>query len=390
LAYVCTDRGIPVPSHGSAAIHIASLLRAFAAAGHDVVAFLAAGEGEVEGASGVVRLRTGQAAQDLRSFHADEGHAVAAREIGSLISAARTAEALRAEHARRPFDAVIERLSLWTFGAASEARRLGIPHVLEVNSPVIWEQLTHRRLELVPAAEAAHAFVMAHTDRVFAVSEALALEYSQLTAAPVTSLPNGVDIERFQPGLQVAPRPAWAEGFVVGFVGTMKAFHDLDTVAEAAGLLPAGVRIVMIGDGPGSAALRDRCAALPGRLHLPGPVEHGQVPGLLGWFDVGLVPATAGHAYLSPLKLPEYLASGLPVIVAAGSQGADLLPESVREEYVSGSPTSLAAAIVRLQERARSTEVRAQARRVAEGRTWAAVAATMAAAAAELVRPSGP
>ena len=119
-------------------------------------------------------------------------------------------------------------------------------------------------------------------------------------------------------------------------------------------------------------------------MHLPGPSPHQEIPGALGWFDAGLVPATAGHAYLSPLKLPEYLASGLPVIVAAGSQGDADLPGSVKEVYTSGDPASLAGAVMRLRARPDFGEMGGRARKLAEGRTWDSVAATMAAGAAEM------
>jgi glycosyltransferase involved in cell wall biosynthesis len=108
------------------------------------------------------------------------------------------------------------------------------------------------------------------------------------------------------------------------------------------------------------------------------------VPGLLGWFDLGLVPATPGHPYLSPLKLPEYLASGLPVVVARGSQSDALLPDTVKELYESGDAASLAAAILRLRDRADRALMPVRAQELAVARSWDSVAAKVAAEVARL------
>lgn len=387
LGYVCTDRGIPVPGHGSASIHVVEFTAALARLGHEVVVFCVNGQGKVEAAAQTVKISPENGAIALREHLKANAHPVLAKETWSLTLNPATVRAIKRQHERQPFDGIIERLSLWSAGAAAACRELGIRHVLEVNSPVLWEQRAYRDLGLERMAAALHDFTARSTSAIFTVSDALAETYRELgVRVPIRTLPNGVDVDRFRPGLRSRPRPAWAHGFVVGLVGTMKPFHDLDAVAQAAAALPHGARIVAIGEGPGRPQLEASEAARSGKLVMPGAVRREEVPGLLGWCQAGLVPATPGHPYLSPLKLPEYLAAGLPVIVARGSQADQTVPDAAKETYESGGAESLLAAIRRLRRRDRET-MAAAARQAAEARSWDAVAATVVETLRALPKP---
>jgi glycosyltransferase involved in cell wall biosynthesis len=378
VGYVCTDRGIPVPGDGSASIHVVEFTAALARLGHEVVVFRAQGSGPVPGAHASVKVSPENGSIALREHLRANAHPVLAKEVWSLSLNPATVRAIKRQHERQPFDGMIERLSLWSAGAAAACRELGIPYVLEVNSPILWEQRAYRDMGLERLAGALHDFTARSAGAIFTVSEALADHYREMgIAAPVRTVPNGVDLERFQPGLRSSRRPAWAHGFRIGLVGTMKPFHDLDTVAAAAERLPRGVRVIAVGTGPGRPALEAAPAVEMGKLVLPGAVTREEVPGLLGWFDAGLVPATPGHPYLSPLKLPEYLAAGLPVIVAEGTQADLMVGPEAKETYVSGDARSLLRAVARLRSRDLAS-MRLAARATAEGRSWDAVAATVA------------
>lgn len=366
-----------MPGHGSASIHVGEFTAALARAGHEVVVFCANGTGILPGRK-KVKVGPIRGTAELRDFLRVRGRFALGKEIWSLMLNPAIVQAIRAEHERAPFDGIIERLALWGYGAGTVARLFDVPHVLEVNSPILWEQAAYRDLLLTGVAGAVHDYLASQTDAIFTVSEALAEDYRRLTRVPVEVVPNGVDVDRFSPAVRADPRPAWARGFVAGFIGTMKPFHDLETVAAAAELLPRGMRVVMIGSGPGTARLAESPAAAAGKLLLPGPVLHDDVPGVLGWFDVGLVPATLGHAYLSPLKLPEYLAMGKPVIVARDSQADQLVDPPAKSVYESGDARALASAIVAVARSRDRAVMGASARAQAEARSWDSVAALVA------------
>jgi glycosyltransferase involved in cell wall biosynthesis len=99
------------------------------------------------------------------------------------------------------------------------------------------------------------------------------------------------------------PRPR------VVMVGRLDEWVDFDAVARVGERLPRASVLVV---GPGTPARR----SYPANVHFTGPVAHAELPALLGACDVGLVPfVKSAHTHaVSPLKLFEYLAAGLPVV----------------------------------------------------------------------------
>lgn len=154
-------------------------------------------------------------------------------------------------------------------------------------------------------------------DLAVCVSNALS-EYvrDRLEIRRVITAPNGSDPELFRPD---APRPAGlsldpARLNVVWLGSGNIAWHNLEILEQAAALLceqgAAGkIHFHVIGQ-----------VAAPSERRLPNLSYHGPVPyaGLPGWLagmDAGLCLYHPGAAdYSSPLKLFDYLASGLAVV----------------------------------------------------------------------------
>jgi glycosyltransferase involved in cell wall biosynthesis len=127
---------------------------------------------------------------------------------------------------------------------------------------------------------------------------------------------NGVDLARFANAtdepldIQSIPAPRAV------YVGAIDDWFDFDLIAELSSML-GDVSFVLIG--PDHVARK----RLPTRdnLHLLGARPTSTVPAYLQHADVGLIPFdVAGYPDLvnsvQPLKLFEYLASGLPVVAA--------------------------------------------------------------------------
>ncbi len=107
------------------------------------------------------------------------------------------------------------------------------------------------------------------------------------------------------PDLAALPRP------ILGYVGMVSRWLDLDTVRALAQAFPGGT-VVLVGP-------RDvRLPALPANVHWRGPVRQEQLPAVLRAFDLGLIPFVPGPAIdaVNPIKFYEYLAAGLPVLAA--------------------------------------------------------------------------
>lgn len=158
-----------------------------------------------------------------------------------------------------------------------------------------------------PGFRAAYARLAERCDTIYAVSAELAARLRD----DVTVLPNGIDAAVWSP----APRPSAAVAAlgspVAVYAGTVDDRIDVGAVARVA---RAGCTVAVIGPTPDprvAAALR----SLPG-VHLLGELPQDALRDALLAADVGIVPHrdTPQTRAMSPLKLYEYLAAGLPVL----------------------------------------------------------------------------
>jgi len=346
ITYVCADPGVPVFGVKGASVHVQEMLRAFQRRG-DQVELVCARQG-------------GEPPADLR--------AVRLHEVGD-DDAAVAAELM----ARPDVELVYERYSLAGRAGMAHAAALCVPGVLEVNSPLIDEQQRHRTLADRGAAERVLRVAVAGASTVACVSEPVAHWVRGLTSATnLVVAPNGVDVARVRPATRSPDGP-----FTVGFVGSFKPWHDLETLLEAVALTP-DVRLLLVGDGPTreQCELRVRKPDLTGRVDFTGSRPPAEIPQLLHQMHVGVAttPSDAG-GYFSPLKVLEYLAAGLPVAATRTGPVETLVTDDYDALLVpAGDVPSLAAALGRLRDDgALRARLGAAARRTALGRTWDSV-----------------
>jgi glycosyltransferase involved in cell wall biosynthesis len=138
-------------------------------------------------------------------------------------------------------------------------------------------------------------------------------------------IPNGCDLELFQPNGASSWRPAGVPGssLMAVFAGTHGVANGLSAVLDAAAaLLSRGredIKLVLIGDGALKPALRDR-ADREG-LHnvvFHDPVNKISLAGLFSAADLGLqilADVPAFYYGTSPNKFFDFIAAGLPVLV---------------------------------------------------------------------------
>lgn len=154
-------------------------------------------------------------------------------------------------------------------------------------------------------------------------------------------LPNAVNELVFTGA--VMDRPAdLPEGAVIGYHGSLYGdWFDWESLAAVAAANPDAT-VVVIGD------LKAPRPGLPGNIRFLGLKPQADLPAYLAHFDVGLVPFTVTgttHA-VSPLKVYEYLASGVPVAspplrALRGLNGvyvADRLADAVADARAAGRP----------------------------------------------------
>jgi len=320
VAYVCADPGVPVYGCKGASVHVQEVIRAMRAVGLEVD-LLAARIG-------------GTAPRDLEGVpvhrlpRPPDHVSTAQREARARLDGAAVGDTL---DLNGPYDLVYERYSLWGSSAMRWAAGTGICGVLEINAPLPEEQQRHRVLHDRRAADEVVRGAVAAASAVIAVSHSVADWVAEVaggdTRRKVHVVANAVDLDRFRPA---ARTPVAGPTCTIGFVGTLKAWHGLDTLAEAflrlAALDPCYLLLV-VGDGPARGVLEEPLAAagLASRTEFVGPTDPADVPALLHRVDIAVAPYPPDAGYFSPLKLYEYLAAGLPVIASDVGQISEVL-----------------------------------------------------------------
>lgn len=169
-------------------------------------------------------------------------------------------------------------------------------------------------------------------DRIVVVSRVIRAQFLALrpdAASKMSVIPNGVDTERFAPGLAAgAQRRAewgWLAKPMVGTVSRLSPEKGVDDFIAACALVArerAEARFLVVGDGLERAALfaQARRAGLVGavaagehdaadRLRFTGARE--DIPALLNAMDVFVL---ASHTEALPLAVLEAMACGLPIV----------------------------------------------------------------------------
>ena len=339
ILFVHTAPGIPLVGGGGGSRHLREVIRAMDRAGHRVTVVTRrltrdGGNTPHQLPCKVLHYPQGTVPGFLQRFPQIEESAYDSRLWRFLRMVA-------AKH--RP-TLVYERYSLFSQSGMRLARALRVPGILEVNAPLLREREQHEGLNPGPYSRARERSVLRSASRLIAVSSWLAryLESRGVPAARIQVIPNGVDTTLFAPRERV-PLPAelagTGGGFVVGFCGTLKPWHDLALVLESLATVEGleQARLLVIGDGPQRGELERRATqlSLDSRVIWAGERPEEQVPELLAACDAVCVPsAELPEFYFSPLKMMEAMAMGLPVVatdigdasvVAGGAEPAALL-----------------------------------------------------------------
>ena len=172
-----------------------------------------------------------------------------------------------------------------------------------------------------------HPRALARADVVTASAAQLQRRNSGTAGVPLL-VPNGVDVARFaNPRRPPADLPV-PSGARIGYHGAIAPWLDFALIEAIAVARPAD-QIVMVGPVLDGAADQVRVLERHDNVWLLGERPPDEIASYVQAFDVGLVPFVVNQMTeaVSPLKMYEYLAAGLPVV-------ATRLPECVAHPLV--------------------------------------------------------
>lgn len=220
-------------------------------------------------------------------------------------------------------DFVYERHALHCRAGLDVARELGVPLLLEVNSPMVAEMQQLGSLRFPALARRTERAVLGGADAVLAVTQVLAdlLVEAGARRERVHVIGNAAVPERYGDAARraaAAVRARWqlpADAFALAFVGYMRPWHRLELVLDAMAQPGLGsLVLVLMGQGPALAPLLAAALAkgLRERVRALGEVPADLLPAHVLACDGALIPAI--NAYASPLKLFDSLAAGVPTL----------------------------------------------------------------------------
>ncbi|MCG8606692.1 glycosyltransferase family 4 protein, partial [bacterium] len=304
---------------------------------------------------------------------------------------------LRTQHV----DFVYERYSLFGYAGIQIARELNVPHLLEVNAPLAYEQEKMRGLEMKTLARDSERTIFCQTDRLLAVSRPL-YDYAKSCGVLPKSLrimPNGVDPRHFTPnngdgGRAVRARYQLEGKTVIGFVGTLKPWHGVESLLQAFQLVNSErthTHLLIVGEGPARKELEQytREHGMSKAVTFAGEVTHDEIPGYISAMEITVAPYVPNdNFYFSPIKIFEYMAMDKPVIAGKLGQIEEIIvPGKTGILFEPGNRDQLKKALEKLVDDSQLRQSLGENARkwVVENRTWRSTAKQVVDIACEIL-----
>jgi glycosyltransferase involved in cell wall biosynthesis len=179
---------------------------------------------------------------------------------------------------------------------------------------------------------------MRRADAVITIGRRLgALRTAAIGREPIL-IPTGVDFGKF-----ACRRSAKASPILL-YTGNVADWAALDVVIAALPAIRARVsdaRLIIVGSGPAGVehTLREAAqrASVEAAVTFLGSLPYSEMPGLLTHAAIGLATfrPTFLRVHAVPLKLLEYMAAGLPVLVTVGTEAGDIVTRAAAGHSIS-------------------------------------------------------
>jgi glycosyltransferase involved in cell wall biosynthesis len=341
IAYISTDFGVPIFGYKGASVHVREMMAALHKGGHTVYVVSPAMEPGKDGAFFPLPAATHhlQMCTELEGLDTFLGMKTRLRqELRNLLYNLTLYETALPYLQARQVDCIYERYTLFSYAGIRLARALGVPHILEVNAPLAYEQEKMRGLEMKELARRVECRIMQDTDAVIVVSRRLQ-EFVVSYGVPeshIHILPNAVDPQRFaaaDDGTAVRTQLQLDGKRVIGFVGSLKPWHGTETLCKAFHALHAAAphtHLLIIGDGPERETLEEYITSnnIEYAATFTGNVLYDSIPNYIAAMDITVAPYNPSeNFYYSPIKIFEYMMMGKPIVAGRIGQVEEVIAD---------------------------------------------------------------
>jgi glycosyltransferase involved in cell wall biosynthesis len=206
-------------------------------------------------------------------------------------------------------------------------KKLKVPSVLDIYDDIIgWIDISPWMPTLLkPIGKIIGSFMLQEnvkvSKKITYSTESLKTSYN-LPESKSILIPNGVDTNLFyyRHNGKIKELLGINDDFVLGFVGSLEEWVDLETIFEAAKMLRNYIKVKIIIVGNGSKYLKfknlSRSYGVQSDVIFTGSVPYSKVPEYISSMDVCLLPFNTSIVSRNalPIKLFEYMACERPVI----------------------------------------------------------------------------
>ena len=341
IAYISADFGVPIFGYKGASVHVREMIAALHKAGHAVCVISPAMESTTHEAffplpPAVQHLQLCQELEGLDTFLGMKTRI--RQELRNLLYNLTLYETAVPYLQSRRVDCIYERYTLFSYAGIRLARAFGVPHILEVNAPLAYEQEKMRGLEMKELACQTERRIMRETDAVIVVSRRLQ-EFVASCGVPeshIHILPNAVDPQRFATadnGAAIRTQLQLDGKRVIGFVGSLKPWHGTETLCKAFHALHATAphtHLLIIGDGPERETLGEYITSnnIKNAVTFTGNVSYDNIPNYISAMDITVAPYNPNdNFYYSPIKIFEYMMMGKPTVAGRIGQVEEVITD---------------------------------------------------------------
>lgn len=286
-------------------------------------------------------------------------------------------------------DIMVARWDQYLFSAILNAHKYRMPVILEADCPPVYEARTFQKNYWHPPllAEKIERWTLLNADHVIAQSNELRdyiISCYKINPDKIDMISNGADI---MPNVsknkvtQVRDKYGLQNKIVVGFVGSMSAWHGVENLLNIfSAIIPSHPQIhfMLVGQGGDARRMVETYItekSYSDRITLLGYVPNEQIPDYLAAMDIVLAPyPRLQFFYYSPVKVFEYMAAAKPVVSTRIGQISELISSGENGLLCdSGDWAEMAQAVIKLSQDSTLRQRLGQAARatIAGAHTWA-------------------